>query len=167
MLVFERDVLVCTVDPVPVSPSGDEILIEHFTPSLGGLEESHHPGWLIFLEICAFVAENIHDVRAVTFAFSRPARPIDSSVDRVETMHRIGIENVQISPRPSAFPGHFVASGTWHYSARNLAALNEVLEELRGLYRKRPVATDPKAGAGAIKRLVAALAQATGRRSRV
>lgn len=167
MLVFERDVLVCTVDPVPVSPSGDEILIEHFTPSLVGLEESHHLGWLIFLEICAFVAENVNEVRAVSFVFSRPARPIDSSADRMETMHRIGIENVQISPRLSAFPGHFVASGTWHYSEPNLAALNEVLAELRGLYCNRSVGTDPKAGARGIKRLVAALAHAIGRQSRV
>jgi hypothetical protein len=156
MLVFDGDVLVCTVDPVPVSPSGDEILVEHFTPPMVGLEESRHLGRLIFLEICAFVAENIHEVRAVTFAFSRPARLLSNpSADRVETMHRIGIENVQVSPKPSALPGHFVVSGTWHYSERNLAALNEVLAELRGLYRDRPVGTDPEGGARAIKRLVA------------
>jgi len=156
LLVFDEDVLVCTVDPLPVSPSGDEILVEHFTPALMSLEESRHLSRLVFLEICAFVAETIHEVRAVTFAFSRPARLLSNpSADRVEIMHRIGIENVQVSPRPAAMPGHFVVSGTWHYSDRNLTALNEVLAELRVLYRNRPIGTDPDGGARVIKRLVA------------
>lgn len=156
MLVHDGDVLLCTVDPVLVSPLGDEILVEHFTPPLFGLEESRHLGRLIFLEICAFVAENVREVQAVTFAFARPARLLsNSSADRAETMHRIGIENVQVSPRPAATAGHFVVTGTWHYSERNLAALNEVLGELRALYRDRPIGTDPKGGARVIERLVA------------
>lgn len=156
MLVLDGEVLVCTVDPVPVSSSGNEIWVEHFTPPLFSLEESRHLSRLIFLEICAFVAEQVQQVQAVSFAFSRPAGLLSNpSADRVETMHRIGIENVQVSPKPCAIPGHFVVSGTWHYSERNLAALNEVLAELRGLYRDRPIGTDPEGSARAIKRLVA------------
>jgi hypothetical protein len=70
-------------------------------------------------------------------------------------MHRIGIENVQVAPQPSSVPGHFVVTGVWLYTERNLAALNEVLGELRALYCDRPIGSDPQGGAGVIRRLIA------------
>jgi hypothetical protein len=47
-----------------------------------------------------------------------------------------------------------VVTGVWLYTERNVAALNEVLGELRALYRDRVVGTDPKGGAGVVRRLV-------------
>ncbi|MDN8616040.1 hypothetical protein [Variovorax ginsengisoli] len=159
MLVHDGDLLVCTLDPVPVSPTGSEIRVEHFTPPLSGLEEARHLGRLVFLEICAFVVEHFEQVQAVSFAFPRPvtmlAGATQHSADRAEIMHRIGIENVQVAPKPSTVPGHFVVTGVWLYTERNLAALNEVLGELRALYRDRPIGSDPKGGAGVIRRLIA------------
>jgi len=159
MLVHDGEVLVCTLDPVPVSSTGSEIRVEHFTPSLGGLQEARHLGRLVFLEICAFVVERFEQVQAVSFAFSRPvtmlAGATQHSADRAEIMHRIGIENVQVAPQPSSVPGHFVVTGVWLYTERNLAALNEVLGELRALYCDRPIGSDPQGGAGVIRRLIA------------
>lgn len=158
MHVHDGEVLVCTLDPVPVSPSGDEIRIEHTSPASNGLSEAHHLSRLVFLEICAFVAENFDQVQAVSFAFSRPlsilAGGAQDAADRAEVMHRIGVEDVQVAPKPSSFPGHFIVTGVWVYSERNLAALNEVLHELRGLYQHRPVGTDPQGGAAAVRRLL-------------
>ncbi|PSL81276.1 hypothetical protein C7T35_28050 [Variovorax sp. WS11] len=48
--VHDGAVLLCTLDPVPVSPCGTEIHVEHYTPPLGDLEESRHLGRLVFLE---------------------------------------------------------------------------------------------------------------------
>ena len=159
MLVHDGEALVCTLDPVPVSPSGNEIRIEHFSPPLSGLEEARHLSRLVFLEVCAYVAENFEQIQAVTFAFSRPrsllAGGAQDAADRAEIMHRIGIDNVQVAPVPSATPGHFIVTGVWIYSERNLAALNEVLCELRALYRDRPMGTDPNGGAGVVRRLLA------------
>ncbi|MDM0105374.1 hypothetical protein QTH97_10555 [Variovorax sp. J22R24] len=157
MLVHDGSTLLCTVDPVPVSQSGTEIRVEHFTPSLGEFEQSRHLGRLVFLEICAFVVERFHQVQAVSFAFSRPVTLLAGgsrhAADRAEIMHRIGIDNVQVAPRPSATPGHFVVTGVWIYSERNMLALNEVLGELRELYRDRPIGTDPKGGIGVLQRI--------------
>ncbi|MDM0076032.1 hypothetical protein QTH90_16625 [Variovorax sp. J2P1-59] len=157
MLVHDGTELLCTLDPVPVSPSGSEIRVEHFTPSLGEVEEGRHLGRLVFLEICAFVVEHFHQVQAVSFAFSRPVELLaggsQHAADRAEIMHRIGIDNVRVAPVPSAIPGHFVVTGVWIYSERNMAALNEVLGELRELYRDRPIGTDPKGGVGVLKRI--------------
>ncbi len=86
------------------------------------LEESCHLSRLVFLEICAFVAETIHEVRAVTFAFS-PAGTTSIESGRL-IVSRSCIASAsrtsEVSPRPAAMPGHFVVSGTWHYSDRNL-----------------------------------------------
>jgi hypothetical protein len=158
MLVHNGAGLLCTLDPVPVSPSGTEIHVEHFTPPLDDVEESRHLGRLVFLEICAFVVEHFDRVQAVSFAFSRPAallvRSSQQAADRAEIMHRIGVENVQVAPKPAASPGHFVVTGNWLYSERNLAALNEVLDELRAMYRDgRPIGSDPKGVAAVLTRL--------------
>ncbi|MDM0026111.1 hypothetical protein [Variovorax saccharolyticus] len=158
MLVHDGEQLLCTLDPVPVNPSGTEIRVEHFTPSLSGLEETRHLGRLVFLEICAFVVENFEQIQAVSFAFSRPVELLAAgsqhAADRAEIMHRIGIEDIRVAPKPSVIPGHFVVTGVWLYTERNVAALNEVLGELRALYRDRVVGTDPKGGAGVVRRLV-------------
>lgn len=159
MHVHDGEALICTLDPVPVSPSGNEIRIEHFSPALSGPDEARHLSRLVFLEICAFVAENFEQIQAVSFAFSRPlsllAGGAQDAADRAEVMHRIGIDDVQVAPVPSATPGHFIVTGVWVYSERNLAALNEVLYELRSLYQHRPLGTDPKGGAGVVRRLLA------------
>ena len=158
MFVHDGEVLICTLDPVPVSPSGDVICIEHFSPSVSGLEEARHLSRLVFLEICAFVAQNFDQIQAVRFAFSRPLSLLTAAAqdvaDRAEIMLRIGIEDIQVSPMPSETPGHFVVTGVWVYSQRNLAALNEVLYELRNHYQHRPIGTDPKGGASVVRRLL-------------
>lgn len=158
MLVHDAKVLICTLDQVPVSPSGDEVRIELLCPSLSELEHSRHLSRLVFLEICAFVAEQFEQIQAVTFAFSRPQSLLGSgsqdAADRAEIMHKIGINNVRVAPVPSATTGHFVVTGVWVYSERNLAALNEVLHELRSLYQDRPIGSDPKGGMGVVRRLL-------------
>ncbi|MBO9513048.1 MAG: hypothetical protein J7549_02940 [Variovorax sp.] len=160
MLVHDGERLICTLDRVPVSPAGNEIHIEHPRPSMKGREEeARHLSRLVFLEICAFVAETFEQVQAVSFAFSRPLPLLQGgardAADRAEIMHRIGIDNVQVAPMPSSMPGHFIVTGVWVYSERNLAALNEVLSELRALYRDRPIGTDPRGGTGVVRRLLA------------
>ena len=158
MLVHDDKVLICTLDPVPVSASGHEIHIEHFSPPWVGLEEARHLSRLVFLEICAFVAESFEQIQAVSFAFSRPPSVLaggsQDTADRAEIMHRIGINNVRVAPMPSATPGHFVVTGVWIYSERNLAALNEVVNELRNLYQHRPMGSDPKGGLSVVRRLL-------------
>jgi len=158
MLVHDGKVLICTLDPVPVSPLGNEIHIEHFSPPWSGLEDARHLSRLVFLEICAFVAESFDQIQAVSFAFSRPLSLLvgasQDTADRAEIMHRIGIDNVRVAPMPSATPGHFVVTGVWVYSERNLAALNEVVNELRNLYQHRPIGSDPEGGAGVVRRLL-------------
>jgi len=158
MFVHDDKVVICTLDPVPVSLSGDEVRIELLCPTWGELEDTRHLSRLVFLEICAFVAEKFEQIQAVRFAFSRPlalrAGGSQDAADRAEIMHRIGIDNVRIAPVPSATPGHFIVTGVWVYSERNLAALNEVLHELRSLYQHRPMGTDPKGGMGAVRRLL-------------
>ncbi|NDZ17112.1 hypothetical protein [Variovorax sp. WS11] len=93
----------------------------------------------------------------MSFAFSRPVALLvgasQQAADRAEIMHRIGVENVQVAPRAAANPAQFVVTGVWLYSERNLAALNEVLDELRALYRHRPIGSDPKGIAAALERL--------------
>jgi len=158
MLVHDGDLLLCTLDPVPVNDCATAIHVKHFTPPLSDLEEDRHLGRLVFLEICAFIVEQFDQIQAVSFAFSRPvtllAGGAQQAADRAEIMHRIGIANVQVAPKPAATPGHFVVTGVWRYSDRNLTALNEVLEALRALYRDRPIGTYPKGVAGVLKRLV-------------
>lgn len=158
MFVHDGTVLICTLDPVPVSSSGNEIRIEHFSPPWSGLKDARHLSRLVFLEICAFVAESFDQIQAVSFAFSRPLPLLtggsQDAADRVEIMRRIGIDNVRVAPMPSPTPGHFVVTGVWVYSERNLAALNEVLNELRNLYQHRPIGTDPKGAAGVVRRLL-------------
>lgn len=133
--------------------------MEHFSPPLSDVEENRHLGRLVFLEICAFVVENFHQVQAVSFAFSRSrtllSRGAQDAAQRAEIMHRIGIEDVQIAPLASAIPGHFVVTGVWLYTEKNLLALNEVLGELRALYHDRPIGSDPKGATGVVGRLIA------------
>lgn len=126
---------------------------------MSGLEEARDLSRLVFLEICALIAENFDQIQSVSFAFSPPrslvAGAAQDAADRAEIMHRIGIENVQVAPIPSPTPGHFIVTGVWIYSERNLAALSEVLCELRAFYRDRAIGTDPKGGAGVVRRLLA------------
>ena len=118
---------------------------------------ARHLGRLVFLEICAFVVGHFHEVQAVSFAFARPpallAANSQEAADRAEIMHRIGVENIQVAPKPAAKAGHFVVTGNWLYSERNLAALNEVLDQLRAMYRDRPIGSDPKGAAAVLRRL--------------
>ena len=156
--MHDAKVLICALDRVPVSPSGDEVLVELLCPSLSELEDSRHLSRLVFLEICAFFAEQFEQIQAVKFAFSRPqsllGRGSQDAADRAEIMHRIGINNVQVAPMRSTATGHFLVTGAWIYSDRNLAALNEVLHELRSLYQDRPVGSDPQGGMGVVRRLL-------------
>ena len=158
MFVHDANALICTLQQVPVSQSGDEVRIELLCPSFSEFEDARHLSRLVFLEICAFVAETFEQIQAVKFAFSRPvaflAGGSQDAADRAEIMHRIGIDNVRVAPMPSATPGHFIVTGVWIYSERNLAALNEVLHELRSLYQNRPMGTDPKGGVGVVRRLL-------------
>lgn len=158
MLVFDADEFLCALDPVPLCPAGDEIRVEHFSPPLSDVEAKRHLGRLVFLEICAFVVDNFEQVQAVIFAFARSRalllKGAQEVAERAEIMHRIGIENVEVAPQSSAIPGHFVVSGVWQYSERNLAALHEVLAELRAVYQNRPIGTDPKGAASAVRRLI-------------
>lgn len=164
MLVYDAGVLLGTLDPVPVSNSGTVIHVEHFTPTRVVREEQRHVGRLVFLEICAFISENFHQVQAISFAFARDVNVLgggpQQAIARTELMDRIGAMNVQVTPKANASPGHFVVSGVWAYSESNLAALNLVLEEQRRLYRERPIA----AGAGDKAGVRAALLRLISRR---
>ncbi|RZL86033.1 MAG: hypothetical protein EOP82_31415 [Variovorax sp.] len=161
MSVYDDCVLLGTLDPVPVRNMGTEIHVEAFTPTRIVREESRHIGRLIFLEVCAFIVENFHQIQLISFVFTRQVDVLGGGVQqaaaRAETMERIGAVNVQVAPKADTSPGHFVVSGVWVYSERNLVALNLVLEEQRALYRERPIAGGAKSRAGvgtALRRLV-------------
>jgi hypothetical protein len=62
---------------------------------------------------------------------------------------------MQAAPQAPPNPGHFVVTGVWLYTEKNLAALNEVLGELRALYHDQPIGTDPKGATGVCRRLIA------------
>lgn len=157
IFVYDRDVLLATLDPVPVRKSGTEIHIEAFKPARTVRQERRHVGRLIFLEICAFIAENFPQIQAVSFAFSRQVDALGGGAEqaaaRSETMSRIGALDVRIAPKADARPGHFVVSGIWAYSERNYAALKLVLEEERALYREWPIGTRRREHGGVVARL--------------
>jgi hypothetical protein len=149
MLVHDRDVLLGTLDPVPVRNAGTEIHVEHFVPTRVVREERRHVGRLVFLEICEYVSEHFHQVQAISFSFAREVSVLGGAVEqahaRADTVNRIGAINVQVLPKPAAQPGLFAVSGVWAYSEQNLAALRLVLEEQRAIYRKRPIGqTEPE-----------------------
>jgi len=161
MLVYDANVLLGTLDPVPVSSDGTAIHIEHFEPTRVVREEQRHLGRLVFLEICAFISENFHQVQAISFAFTREVSVLGGGVQqaaaRVETMDRVGAVNLQIRPKAHALPGQFVVSGLWVYSESSMAALRVVLEEQRALYRARPIAigvADRPGVRAALRRLI-------------
>lgn len=161
MYVYDANVLLGTLSPVPVSQSGTQIHIEHFEPSRVVRDEGRHVGRLVFLEICAFISEHFHQVQAITFAFTREVHilggGIQQAASRVETMARIGAIDVQIRPKADALPGQFVVSGIWAYSASSIAALRAVLEEQRALYRERPISIgvgDKPGMRAALRRLI-------------
>ncbi|MDN8614315.1 hypothetical protein [Variovorax ginsengisoli] len=161
MHVYDANVLLGTLDPVPVSNGGTEIHIEHFQPTRVVRDEQRHVGRLVFLEICAFVSEHFHQVQAISFAFTRDVSILGGGVQqaaaRIETMDRIGAINVQIRPKADALPGQFVVTGVWAYSESSMAALRVVLEEQRALYRDRPMAigvADKPGVRAALRRLI-------------
>ncbi|MDM0110629.1 hypothetical protein QTI66_00625 [Variovorax sp. J22R133] len=143
MHVYDGDLLLGTLDPVPLLKSGTELFVEAFTPARAVSEEPRHVGRLIFLEICAFIAEHYPQIQAISFVFSRQVDVLGAgeqqALARAETMARIGAINVKMTPKANALPGHFVVSGIWPYSQHNLAALHGVLEEERALYREVPI----------------------------
>ncbi|MDM0014397.1 hypothetical protein QTH87_18295 [Variovorax sp. J22P168] len=161
MHVHDANVLLGTLDPVPVSNSGTQIHVQHFVPTRVVREERRHVGRLVFLEICDFISENFHQVQAISFAFTREINILGGGVEqaasRLDTMERIGAIDVQIHPKPDALPGHFIVSGVWAYSEASLAALRIVLEEQRALYRQAPIAVgvaDKPGVRAALRRLV-------------
>jgi hypothetical protein len=124
-------------------------------------DEQRHVGRLVFLEICAFIAEHFHQVQAISFAFTRDVSILGGGIQqaaaRMETMDRIGAINVQIRPKADALPGQFVVTGIWAYSESSMAALRVVLEEQRTLYRDRPIAVgvaDKPGVRAALRRLI-------------
>ena len=155
--VYDHDLLLATLDPVPLRKSGTEIHIEAFKPTRIVRQERRHVGRLIFLEICAFVAENFPQVQAISFIFSRQVDVLGGGAEqaaaRSETMSRIGALDVRIAPKADARPGHFVVSGIWAYSERNYASLKRVLEEERALYREWPIGTRRRERGGMVARL--------------
>jgi sugar (pentulose or hexulose) kinase len=161
MFVHDAGVLLGTLDPVPVGNAGTEIHVEHFTPTRVVREEQRHVGRLVFLEVCEFIAENFHQVQAISFAFAREVSMLgggaQQAIARAQTMARIVAINVQVAPKPNAMPGFFSVSGVWAYSEQNLAALRVVLHEERALYRDRPIAAkavDKPGVRAALRRLV-------------
>lgn len=155
--VHDQDRHLATLDPVPLLRNGTEIHIEAFQPSRAVREERRHVGRLIFLEICAFIAENFPQVQAISFSFSRQVDVLgggeEQAVSRSETMSRIGALDVHITPKANAQPGHFVVSGVWVYSEPNHAALKAVLEEERAIYREWPIGSHRRAHRGVVARL--------------
>lgn len=143
MRVYDQNTLLATIDPVLLRNAGTEVHLEHFHPTRVVREESRHIGRLIFLEVCEFLAENFHQIQAITFSFARPVSMLGGATEQAnagaETVTRIGAVNVQITPKLDARPGLFAVSGIWAYSEPNLAALRVVLEEQRAIYRKDPI----------------------------
>lgn len=161
MLVFDGHTLIATLDPVPLLNMGTEIHVEAFTATEAMRGESRHVGRLIFLEICAFIAQHFEQIQAISFVFSRRVAftegDVEQATDRAMTMEKIGAINVRVTPNSEARPGHFVVSGIWIYSERNLAALKILLDAQRAAMRNAPPATpqqDTASLAATLRRLV-------------
>jgi hypothetical protein len=143
MHVHDGELLLAVLDPVPVFKAGTEVHIEHFRPSQVVHDEQRHLGRLIFLEICEYIAEHFHQIQAISFSFAREVAVLGAAAEqanaRAETVTRIGAINVQVAPNTDAHPGAFSVSGVWPYSEQNLAALRDVLEQQRAMYRLHPI----------------------------
>ena len=141
--VYSGQDLLAKLDPVPLLKSGTELHIEAFEPTGSVSEDRRHVGRLIFLEVCAFIAEHFQQIQAISFVLSRQidwmSNGAELAASRSETMTRIGAVDVCIAPKSDANPGHFVVSGIWVYSERTYAALKEVPEKERASYRERPI----------------------------
>jgi hypothetical protein len=158
MWVYVQDVLLARLDPVPLLNTGTELHIEAFEPTRVVREERRHVGKVIFLEICAHIAENFQQIQAIRFALSRQVDLFSGggtelAASRSETMMRIGAVDVRMTPRSDAKSGHFVVSGTWVYSERNYAHLMSVLQEERLNYKDRPIGSRNRDAAGVVARL--------------
>lgn len=155
--VYCADDLLAKLDPVPLLRSGTELHIEAFEPTGSVREEPRHVGRLIFLEICAFIAEHFQQIQAISFVLSRQidwmATGSELAASRSETMTRIGAVDVRITPKSDSKPGHFVVSGVWVYSERTYAALMAVLEKERANYAGRPIGTRGLESGGVVARL--------------
>lgn len=157
MWVYAGELLLARLDPVPLLRNGTELHIEAFEPTRVVREEHRHVGRLIFLEICAFVAQNFQQIQAISFVLSRQVDLLGGGAEqaaaRSETMSRIGALDVRITPKSDAKPGHFVVSGVWIYNERAYAALMTVLEEERANYRDRTIGTRASEPVGVVARL--------------
>lgn len=155
--VYSGKLLLAKLDPVPLLSAGTELHIESFEPQRVVREERRHVGRLIFLEICACIAQNFPQIQAISFVLSRQVDLLGGGAEqaaaRSETMSRIGADNVRMVPKYDAKPGHFVVTGVWVYGERSYAALMSVLQEERENYRNRPIGAGHGDCIGVVARL--------------
>jgi hypothetical protein len=146
MYLYDADLRIGVVDPVPVSPDGAEVHVEHF--SVAANVPSHHRreiGRLVLFEVVAFLAESFPHVQAVSLALSRDIEGYSDGMtlasSRSATLQGIGARHIMITPKPdAAHAGHFVVAGLWEYNQANLEALTARLQKEREAYRDRDAA---------------------------
>jgi len=154
--LYDGDLRVGVMDPIPVSRDGAEVHVEHFNvaPGVPG-HQRREIGRLVLLEVVAFLAENFSQVQAVSVALSRDiegyADGMTLANSRSAALQGIGARHIMITPKPdAAHMGHFVVAGLWEYNQANLEALHARLQKEREAYcdRERDAAAAKARGPG-------------------
>lgn len=167
MLVHEGNACIGRIDPVPVSPDGTEVHLEHFDLVANGTELRRGLGTLMLLEVTAHIIEHCTTVQAISYALDRHLEGRGDStkiaIARSLLLQRIGAAHVVVRPKPDAArAGQFVVTGLWEYTPASLSAFQAVLQAERSSYAL-PVEGVPDAQASSGPGLWAAIRGRIGR----
>jgi hypothetical protein len=146
LYLFDGELRIGVMDPVPVSTDGAEVHVEHFNIAAGVPgHQRREVGRLVLFEVVAYLVQNFPHVQAVSVALSRDIEGYSDGMtlatSRSATLQGIGARHIMITPKPdAAHVGHFVVAGLWEYNQANLEALTARLQQEREAYRERDAA---------------------------
>lgn len=171
MLVHEGQACIGRIDPVPVSPDGTEVHVEHLDLVAGSAELRSGLSTLMLLEVTAHIVEHCTTVQAISFALDRQLEGRGDStkiaIARSLLLQRIGASHVVVRPKPDTErAGQFVVTGLWEYTPASLSAFQAVLQAERASYQPPEAggaSAHPHHGQGLAARLKRMLARVLGR----
>ena len=139
MCLYDGDVHIGTLDPVPVNKLGTEVHVEHFTPAAIPGDRKVALSKLVLVEMVLYLAENFNSVQAISVALGREIEGYGDAVRLADArsifLENIGASHIKMTPKPNGeHMGHFVVSGVWIYNPSNFAALTEVVQAERDTY---------------------------------
>lgn len=163
MQVYEGPTHIGTFERMAVARDGHEVHLESLTVSTIVTQQKRKLRKLALLEATAFIADNFPSVDTVRLSLRSHMDSHDDGITlariRAELLRRICAEEINIAPNfEPPFRGHFLVSGVWKRSRRNLEALAATLQFEREAYRASSAARIARArllGHGArIRRLL-------------